>query len=77
MGFLDSLQKLFGSKNKKIDIELRFERLRSAVSGTMSNFFVAKDREHENRIVGVKLCDIEKVDFFEGVSRGSTSPPRG
>ncbi len=77
MGFLDSLQKLFGSKNKKIDIELRFERLRSAVSGTMSNFFVAKDREHENRIVGVKLCDIEKVDFFEGRFKGLNKPSEG
>ena len=38
--------KLFGKSedNKRADIELRFERIRSAVAGTMSNFFVAKDR---------------------------------
>ncbi|MEY2613417.1 MAG: Serine/threonine-protein kinase PrkC, partial [Planctomycetota bacterium] len=34
--------------SKSVDIEGRFERLRSAISGTMSNFFVAKDRQNEN-----------------------------
>ena len=57
MGFFD---KLFQKKEegiestKKVDVEARFERLRSAVSGTMSNFFVAKDRS-------VKLGDFGKA----------------
>jgi serine/threonine-protein kinase len=68
--------KLFGG-TKKVDIEARFERLRSAVSGTMSNFFVAKDREHGDRIVGVKLCDIEKVEFFESRFKGMRKPSEG
>ncbi len=77
MGFLDSLQKLFGSKNKKIDIELRFERLRSAVSGTMSNFFVAKDREHEIESWVSNYATLKKSTSLKGASRGLTSPPKG
>ncbi len=67
MGFLD---KFFGGGGKsedgkpsakkdkaskrRIDIDVRFERLRTSVSGTMSAFYVAKDREL-NRTVGLKL----------------------
>ncbi|MFO0921436.1 MAG: serine/threonine-protein kinase [Pirellulales bacterium] len=76
MGLLDKLQGLFGG-SKRIDVEMRFERIRSAVSGTMSNFFVAKDRDHGNRIVGVKLCDIEKVEFFESRFKGLKKPSEG
>ena len=76
MGLLD---KLFGKSedNKRADIELRFERIRSAISGTMSNFFVAKDRFNNNEIVGVKLCDIEKVEFFESRFKGLKKPSEG
>ena len=76
MGLLD---KLFGKSevNNRADIELRFERIRSAISGTMSNFFVAKDRLNDNAIVGVKLCDIEKVEFFESRFKGLKKPSEG
>jgi len=76
MGFFD---KLFGKgeDNKQADIELRFERIRSAISGTMSNFFVAKDRLNNNAIVGVKLCDIDKVEFFENRFKGLNKPSEG
>ncbi len=71
MGFFDKIQNIFGGgPRRNIDVELRFERLRSSVSGTMSNFFVARDRERNNEIVGVKLCDPAKVDFFEAVLKG-------
>lgn len=76
MGFISKLQGMFGG-GRRINVEMRFERLRSAVSGTMSNFFVARDREHDNRIVGVKLCDIEKVEFFEGRFKGMNKPSEG
>ncbi len=75
MGIFDSLFKR--SSAKPVDIELRFERLRSAISGTMSNFFVAKDRDQENRIVGVKLCDSDKVEFFESRFKGLNKPSEG
>ena len=72
-------EKIFGKSenSNRADIELRFERIRSAVSGTMSNFFVAKDRFNNNEIVGVKLCDIEKVDFFENRFKGLNKPSEG
>lgn len=90
MGFLD---KFFGGGGKsksgqhtpkksdkaskrRIDINVRFERLRTSVSGTMSSFYVAKDREL-NRIVGLKLCDLEKHRFFEGRFKGMNKPNEG
>ena len=72
-------EKLFGKSvdKNRADVELRFERIRSAVSGTMSNFFVAKDRFNDNQIVGVKLCDIDKVEFFENRFKGLNKPSEG
>ena len=63
--------------SKSVDIEARFERLRSAISGTMSNFLVAKDRNNNNRVVGVKLCDSDKVQFFESRFKGLNKPSEG
>lgn len=57
----------------KVNIETRFERLRLSVSGTMSSFYVARDHQ-TGRIVGVKLCDLEKVEFFEARFRGLNKP---
>jgi eukaryotic-like serine/threonine-protein kinase len=72
---LDKLKNLFQRKTA-VDVETRFQRLRSAVSGTMSNFFVAKDNER-NEVVGVKLCDAEKVKFFESRFKGLNKPAEG
>lgn len=80
MGIFDSLFKRSDNKvagSKGVDIEARFERLRSAISGTMSNFYVAKDRANADRIVGVKLCDMEKVAFFESRFKGLNKPSEG
>ena len=57
----------------KVNIDLRFDRLRSSISGTMSSFYVARDHQ-TGRIVGVKLCDLEKVEFFEARFRGLNKP---
>ena len=84
MGLFDKLKGMMGGggggkakvKRRVCDIESRFERLRSAVSGTMSNFIVARDREND-KIVGVKLCDIEKVNFFEARFKGMNKPTEG
>jgi len=65
-----------GMLRGKVNIEARFERLRSSVSGTMSRFYVARDRE-TGEIVGVKLCDSEKVDFFEARFKGLRKPSEG
>ena len=85
MGIFDSLfnKKSSGGNEKShkatksVDMEARFERIRSAISGTMSNFFVAKDRDHGQRIVGVKLCDSDKVQFFESRFKGLNKPSEG
>ncbi len=82
MSLLDSFRSMFaGSSNPgltrgRVNIESRFERLRSSVSGTMSNFFVAKDHE-SGKVVGVKLCDAEKVQFFEARFKGLNKPTEG
>ena len=83
MSLLDSFRSMFGGRGAahgasrgKVNIEARFERLRSSVSGTMSNFFVARDRE-SGKIVGVKLCDPEKVQFFESRFKGLHKPTEG
>lgn len=75
MGLLDKFFKREGKK--QVDVEARFERIRSAISGTMSNFFVAKDRFNDNKIVGVKLCDVDKVEFFESRFKGLNKPSEG
>lgn len=78
MGLLDKFfKKDSAASAKRIDVEARFERIRSAISGTMSNFFVAKDRQNGDQIVGVKLCDIDKVEFFESRFKGLNKPSEG
>lgn len=90
MGFLDKLG--FGSTSKesnsdgkstrpvkskrRVDIDQRFERLRTAVSGTMSKFYAARDRETDE-LVGLKLCDLEKFAFFEARFKGLQKPTEG
>ncbi|MEX0824626.1 MAG: serine/threonine-protein kinase [Pirellulaceae bacterium] len=88
MSLLDSLRSLIGKDasarpkintapaSKKLDFEVRFERLRSSVSGTMGNFFVCRDHEL-NRIVGVKICNPEKVKYFEARFKGLKKPTEG
>jgi serine/threonine protein kinase len=80
MGIFDYLFKPSQKKTagtRGVDIEARFERLRSAITGTMSNFYVAKDRAYDDRIVGVKMCDSEKVAFFESRFKGLKKPSEG
>ncbi len=90
MGFLEKFG--FGSKSthapgesatkkslkstRRIDIDERFEKLRTAVSGTMSKFYAARDRESD-QIVGLKLCDLEKHSFFESRFKGLNKPSEG
>lgn len=75
MSLLDSLRGLFKTQ-KKLDVEARFERLRSAVSGTMGDFNVSRDRQN-GEIVGLKLCDPEKFALFEARFKGLNKPTEG
>lgn len=73
MGLFDA----FKSGGGKIDVQARFERQRTAATGTMAHFFVAKDSKRNNELVGVKLLDIEKVNLFESRFKGLNKPTEG
>ena len=74
MGFLDRLKSML--KSDKLDVDERFERLRSAISGTMSNFYMARDRETKN-IVGLKIAKQDKLKLFEARFKGLNKPSEG
>lgn len=71
MGLLD---KFFG--NSKVDVQQRFEILRSAISGTMSNFYMARDRTTD-QVVGLKILDREKTKALEARFTGAKKPSEG
>ncbi len=60
----------------KVDIGNRYEFLREATSGTMSDFFMARDRETD-QIVGLKILDKKKHDQLEMRFRGLDKPAEG
>lgn len=72
MGLLDKLFK--GSA--KVNIRSRFELLREAISGTMSSFYMARDRTTKE-IVGLKILDREKTAALEARFVGLTKPREG
>lgn len=74
MGLLDSLKSLLGGN--KVDLKERYELLREAISGTMSKFYMARDRETD-RIVGLKILDPQKTADFEARLRGLKRPTEG
>ena len=60
----------------KVDVSRRYEFLREAVSGTMSKFYMARDRE-TTQIVGLKVLDKDKTDQLEMRFRGLDKPTEG
>jgi serine/threonine-protein kinase len=60
----------------KVDVNARYQILREAVSGTMSNFHMARDRETE-QIVGLKILDKKKTDALEARFKGLDKPTEG
>ncbi|MCH2114653.1 MAG: serine/threonine protein kinase [Pirellulales bacterium] len=60
----------------KVDISKRYEILRDAVSGTMSDFHMARDRKTE-QLVGLKILDKEKYEQLEMRFRGLDKPSEG
>ncbi len=74
MGISDRLRALF--KPSKCDVHARFEILKEAISGTMSKFYKARDRDTDE-IVGLKICDLEKTEFFENRFTGLEKPLEG
>jgi len=74
MGFLDRLQSMF--QGDRVNIRERFEIMRSAISGTMSKFYMARDRKNDC-IVGLKIADRDKVTAFEARFKGLKKPSEG
>jgi serine/threonine protein kinase len=60
----------------KIDVASRYEILREAVSGTMSDFHMARDRKTGD-IVGLKVLDKAKTDALEARFKGLKKPTEG
>ena len=54
MSLLDRLKNLFSGG--RLDVRSRFDVQREAISGTMSSFYVARERS-TGRIVGLKILD--------------------
>ncbi len=67
---------LFGGGTSKANISTRFELLRETISGTMSEFHMARDRKTD-QIVGLKILDKEKTRALEARFVGVKKPKEG
>ena len=87
MGLFDSIKALFPSQKnlsdgrevvfrKKVDIKKRFEVIRKSVSGTMSTFYMARDRDTDH-IIGLKIADSSKTELFEQRFKTLKKPSEG
>jgi serine/threonine-protein kinase len=74
MSFFAKLSDYF--KDKRFDVSERFEILREAVSGTMSNFHFVKDIK-TGKSYGLKLIDKEKMLAFDSRFKGLKKPTEG
>jgi eukaryotic-like serine/threonine-protein kinase len=74
MAFLDNFKKLFAAE--KLDVNARFEIVREAITGTMSSFYMARERK-TGRVVGLKILDPEKTQQFEARFKGLNKPAEG
>lgn len=74
MGLLDRLTSALSGG--KVDVRGRYEFLREAISGTMSKFYMARDRE-SGKIVGLKILDPAKTVAFEARFKGLKKPSEG
>lgn len=63
-------------QSKKLNVRTRFELMRKAISGTMSKFYMARDRRTD-QIVGLKILDPEKTAAFMARFKGLKKPSEG
>ncbi len=73
MALFDQLKSILGGG---MNVSKRFVLLHEAISGTMSNFFVARDLQ-TGKIVGLKLSDPRKTAAFEARFKGLNKPSEG
>jgi serine/threonine-protein kinase len=75
MSLIQKFSALFKT-TPKVDINKRFEKLKEAISGTMSKFYMARDRTND-KIVGLKILDLEKTQALEQRFKGLDKPSEG
>lgn len=73
MGIFDRFRTMLDGK---LNVNQRYDLIREAVSGTMSAFYMAKDKK-TGEVVGLKILDTEKTNFFEGRFKGLEKPSEG
>ena len=76
MGLLEKFKSMMEPAGGRLDVEVRFEMLRDSVSGTMSQFRMARDRRTDE-VVGLKVLDSEKTEYFESRFKGLVKPWEG
>ncbi len=74
MGLLNQFKSLLSGG--RVDVRARYEFMRAAISGTMSQFYKARDRE-TGQIVGLKILDPKKTAEFEARFKGLKKPTEG
>ena len=74
MAFFDRLKSLV--RPDRLDVRKRYVLVREAISGTMSKFYVAKDRQ-TGEMVGLKILDPEKTAQLEARFKGLNKPCEG
>src|SRR5688572_13385905 len=73
MGLLGNIKSLFDAR---LDVQSRYELMREAISGTMSNFYMARDKQ-SGQVVGLKILDPHKTQEFEDRFKGLKKPTEG
>ncbi len=73
MGLFGNLRSMFDAR---LDVQSRYELLREAISGTMSSFYMARDKQ-TGKIVGLKILDAQKTQEFEDRFKGLKKPTEG
>ena len=76
MGILDRLKSALSPNANRLDVKSRYELLREAVFGTMSKFYMARNRA-TGEVVGLKILDPKKTATFEHEIPGHEEAVRG
>ena len=74
MPLFNPLKSMFAGS--RLNVSTRFALLREAISGTMSNFYMARDLK-TGAIVGLKILDVKKTAVFEARFKGMRKPSEG
>lgn len=73
MGLFSNLKTIFDTR---LNVQTRFELMREAISGTMSSFYMARDKQ-TGKVVGLKILDLHKTKEFENRFKGLKKPTEG